>query len=242
MAPNTLTLQSISTWLQSGWKIFTQNRSAGIAYVLPLIVIGLIAEIILLTAGFGLVYFILAGGFLIIAPVLATLYYRIASTSREEEFTVNLKSNSLPVLAIGIITVILYLIWVTDALILYTIYFGLDPVYLNEYLTNTQIRTNVNTFVAYTFLMGMIIATIAYFITVSSIPLALYKRAGFVDAVAFSIKGIGKNFSVMVVWAFILGAIQLFTLIFIIPLSAVVFPVLSYANFAAFLDLSEKQS
>lgn len=67
-------------WLTRGWQDFRQAAFLNMAYAGFFLVIGLVAVLGLHDGGFNLVYFILAGGFLIVVPSLVTVYYYFAGS------------------------------------------------------------------------------------------------------------------------------------------------------------------
>lgn len=245
-----IALSSIGLWLRRGWLDYSKTRLISGLYAALFGVIGLILAYSLIYNGFALVYFILAGGFIITAPALVAGYYRIAYRLSLGERVVigdiltGFRQAPSSIWAIGAIIAAAYLIWVTDALIVYGVYFGIVPVNPLNLIADSQARSDVIEYIATISFMGFILSFIIYLIALLSIPHACLQRAGFVNAIIFSIKGIFSNAIVMAVWALLLGSVMMFTLLFALPLIVLVFPLLTYANFAAYHELLEpgKQS
>lgn len=234
---------SIGKWLRQGLELFNRGRLVSGVYAGVFLLIGLVMALPLLLSGFSLVFFILASGFLIVAPVLAGIYYRFAeklvagATLSWRDILQGVKSSPMAAWVIGLVSFAIYLIWVTDALILYSVYFTLDPITLGDIDTNPGFRDDVLAFIFFVDIMGLVLAFIAYCITVLSIPHAYRQGSGLVDSVVFGIKAIGRNPKVMLTWALLVGAVMMLTLIFLMPFILLVFPVLAYANHAAYQDL-----
>lgn len=240
-----IALSSIGLWLHRGWLDYSKTRFISSLYAALFGVIGIILAYSLIYNGFGLVYFILAGGFIITAPALVAGYYRIAYRLSIGERAVfgdiltGFRQAPPSIWAIGAITAAAYLIWVTDALIVYSVYFGIVPVDPLNLTADSPVGSDVIEYIAAISFMGFILSYIIYLITLLSIPHACLQRAGFVNAIVFSIKAIFSNVIVMTIWALVLGSVMMFTLLFALPLIVLVFPLLTYANFAAYHELLE---
>lgn len=240
--PASVDLHSLARWLGRGWYWFRLNSIASMAFILPFVIIGLVAELWLGAAGYWLIYFILAGGFILLLPVLLAVYYRVHTqvepdqSLRLTDFVGALLSHPGPVWILGIISGALFLIWVTDAVIVYSVYFGFDPV--KEILSERVLEERGLRFFIITGLLGFVISAIVYLVTVVAIPHIICSGGRLVDGIAFSAKSVVRNLPVMVLWALLLGTTILLVLLFALPLALVLLPLLSYANYACYLEMS----
>jgi uncharacterized membrane protein len=241
--PGKLEFAAIPRWLGQGWADFSNASLPSIAYAAIFCVIGAIALLVLLKAGLGLLFFVLAGGFMMTAPLLITGYFRVAQLLREgkeprfDDILGAFRRAPGPVWVLGLAAAGMYLIWVTDALIIYSVYFDLkQPVVMSEFATNPGVRGNVAAFLFFAALLGSILAFIMYTVTVFAVPYAFDRGVGLVDAVVFSVKGVFGNLPVMLAWAAVLAAATFGTLLLAMPLIIVVFPILAYAGFAAYRE------
>lgn len=244
-AENRITLRSIGGWLGQGWDYYRQNPLVSSAYIALFLVPGIIMQMTMMLHGYGLLYYLFAGGFLILSPVLSALYYPLSALSDKGEqasigdFIGVLSRVPKSCWVLTVLMIVLYLIWITDALIIYSFYFKLEPVYLSDYLANPAYRTEVNSFALNISIAGLVIAIIGSCTTVFSLPHAFEARAGFVDSVAFSIKAIFRHFIVILAWGITLSLSQLAALLIFSPLEIVLLPVLAYANLAAYRQIRD---
>lgn len=230
-------------WLSRGWQDFKQAAVLNMAYAAVFLIIGLIAVFGLITEGFSLVYFILAGGFLLVVPGLVTVYYHLAEiihAGQRPSFT-DIKDafHQCPaaVYVIGLVSLVLYLIWITDALIIYSVYFDFVPISLADFEADPVLKADATAFLLFACILGAVLSFIIFCVTAFSIPYALQKQSGLVDAVSFSVKVVSRNPRIMIAWAILLGGLTFFTVMLALPLLLVVLPVLAYANFATYSDM-----
>ncbi|TVO75310.1 DUF2189 domain-containing protein [Sedimenticola selenatireducens] len=230
-------------WLCRGWQDFRRAPVLNMAYAAVFLAIGLIAVLGLITEGFSLVYFILAGGFLLVVPSLVTVYYHLAGiihAGQHPNFAdIKEAFHQCPaaVLVIGLVSLVLYLIWITDALIIYSVYFDFVPISLADFNADPVLKADATAFLIFACILGAVLSFIIFCITVLSIPFALEKKSGLVDAVTFSVKVVSRNPRIMFMWAILLGGLTFFTVLLALPLLLVVLPVLAYANYATYNDM-----
>ncbi|MCW8908168.1 MAG: DUF2189 domain-containing protein [Sedimenticola sp.] len=235
----------IGGWLARGWRDFMQAPLLNMLYATLFLVIGLGAVSGLLLDGFSLVYFILAGGFLIVAPGLVTVYYFLAARIHSGHRPVfsdlgrGLRESPVSVIVIGLVSLVLYLIWITDALIIYSVYFDFVPMALFSTLDDPVLKQDVRAFLLFAGILGFVLSFIIFCVTVFSVPYALEERCGLVDAVSFSVQAVSRNRRVMLSWALVLAGMTFGTVLLALPLLVLVLPLLAYANHAAYKDMRQ---
>ena len=240
-----LKLSDLGKWLRQGWAMFIASSRISMVYAAIPFIFGTALQAGLAGRGYGLVYFLFATGFLIVAPIFSILYYQIADVLGQGgkpgwgEFITTIRRTPLSVWAVGMVLAALYLIWITDALIIYSVYFSFDPIAFQEYFSNGQVSGDAASFVFYVTVLGLVLSFVTFVIAAFSIPHGFHAGAGFVNAVVFSVSNIFRNFNVLMTWACILAIAQAFTLLVFMPLGLLTFPVLAFANAAAYRQLRE---
>jgi uncharacterized membrane protein len=239
-----LSLRDAASWLQQGVDQFRQSWAASIAYAALFVLPGLAAEHWLADRGYWAFFFILCGGFMLLAPVLLAGYYPLSQQLRQQE-TITLPSvprsfARLPLViwVIGILQLVLFLVWVTDALMIYGVYFDFSP--YPQFLTDPAIQAARQDFLLYITLLGMVLAFATFIITALSTPHIVVAGAGVVAAISFSVRQIAGNLLLMSLWALALGAVLFATLLFAMPLALLLMPVLSYANMACYREIAAR--
>lgn len=235
---------TVRRWLAAGWRDYRATAAISSAFSLIFVLFGALALWALLRRDLGLLVFPLFGGFVVVAPILVTGYQRAARLLRQgrrPRFADLLLGISEGTPGIWFLTFLLglgYLIWVTDALIIYGMYFGRRSVPFDYALfTDPALRRPLLAYLFYGGLLGLGLAAMSYAVAVFSIPLILHRRLGFVAAVSRSVATVFRHPLLMLRWALTLAVATLFTLVVALPLLAVVLPVLAYASHAAYLAL-----
>lgn len=244
-APETRRLKpaSIAKWLQKGWRDFTEATWVSIAYASVFCVFGAIAAIWLLKEDKGLFFFALAGGFMLLSPVLVTGYYRVSQMLAEgrqpvfDDIVAGFRSSPKGILFIGALVMLMFMLWMVDVMLIYSLMFGKETAALDELASQPGVQGNVAAFVVVASIMGSVLAFIVYTMTAFSIPDIFHRQSGFASAIVTSIKGVFQNLDVMLLWAAVLAVLSFGTLMVALPLIIVLFPILGYASYAAYLDL-----
>jgi uncharacterized membrane protein len=236
---------SVFSWLTRGWIDFLATKWISMGFSFIFIFIGAIGYITLYIYEHTLIIFPFVAGFMLVAPILVTGYQRVARLLRENKTPTFLDlitgiSEATP--GIWFLTIVLfvcYLIWITDALIIYAIYFGIGAVPVDSLLfTDLTLRDQLVSFLMYSSLLGLGMALLGFSISAFSIPLILHQRLNIVNAISQSVRIVFTHLPLMIRWGFTLAATTLLTLILALPLLVIVLPVLAFASYAAYTDLA----
>lgn len=232
----------IRGWLQRGWEDFMETSGMSIAYAAVFCVLGLVAVVVLLQQGLGLMFFALAGGFMFVAPVLATGYYRVACMLRRgevpsgDDLVFGFRNNPPGVWAITLLVAVIFLLWTVNAALFHDYFLGGRGVVFLELLKDAEQTQSAVLYLLVSSAVGSFLALSIYAVTVFSIPHLFHQRGGFGAAIALSLRTFFDNLWVMLVWGAVLAGLTFATLLIALPLIIVVFPILAYASYAAYLD------
>ncbi len=234
----------VKDWLSRGWQDFTRTWLISTMFSSIFLLIALVAYWQLLKLDLGLVLYPFIAGFMIIAPLLVTGFQRVGRMlheGRQPGFIDLLKGVREATPGIFFLTFVLcvcYLIWVTDAVVIYGMYFGVKAVPINaELLSDPVLRESLFSYLMFTGLMGFVIAQMGFMVGAFSIPLIMHQKMNFVDAVFTSVATVWRHKILMFRWALSLAFLMLATLILALPLLVVVLPVTAYASYEAYVDL-----
>ncbi|WJW76534.1 DUF2189 domain-containing protein [Thiohalobacter sp. IOR34] len=182
-----------------------------------------------------------AGGFLLLAPALLDGFFHLAELPERAERPRLRRALSAIVRAPGgiwllrLLCAFLFLIWITDAAILYSMMIGGEALgYGAPWLIRLQ--PAVIGFELWAALMGAVLAGIVFTVTAFSIPLLYEGRAGLVQAVSASVRAVLGNPAASLVWGLLLGATTLVSIL-LLPLLCVTLPVLAYASLALYREV-----
>ncbi len=234
-----LTFTSLFRALGRGWQLFLYTRSLSVSYAMIFAVIGLLILIGIERASFAPMIFPLAGGFMLIGPVLLTGFFSVADrVARCETFGFSdivsgFSKTSSELLAVGFVCTLLFIIWVTDAATLYGFMVGRTPV---SFLVLVSPSNSVLSFLMWSSVLGTVLAFVIFSISAFSVPLLYYRRAGLVRAIYLSVSAVFANLAPSLSWALILS-VTIIGSILIFPLFLLTFPVLAFASHALYREL-----
>ena len=234
-----LTLSSLFRAIRHGWEMFLVTRPLSVSYAMIFAVIGVVILIGIERASFAPMIFPLAGGFMLVGPVLLSGFFAMADRVRRNElcrFSDNVHGfsrTSREMLTIALVCTLLFMIWVADVATVYGFTVGRVPASL---LTLFFPSKNVLSFMIWSSVLGALLAFVIFSISAFSVPLLYYRRAGLVQAIVSSVTAVFANLLPSLLWAVIL-AVTIIGSILIFPLFLLTFPVLAFASHALYREL-----
>lgn len=227
--------------LAAGWHTFRSMPVASIAYASVFALIGLLLLVSLGQLGMSPMALPLMGGFMLVGPALLCGFFELANcpgqgrTARSWDAFAAFRRAPGGLWAVAIFCAFLFLIWMTDAALLYAFMIGGEhQTYQFPWLIDLQ--GHVIAFELWALLMGSVLAFIIFAVSAFSVPLLYERRATFVQAVHASVRAVLKNFLVCICWGLLLSAATLLAIL-VLPLLMVVLPILAYASFSLYRHL-----
>ncbi len=132
--------------------------------------------------------------------------------------------------ALALVCGLLFMIFVTDAAILYAYMIGDVPVWLGELLPASA---SVARFVLWSSVSGAVVAFLLFAVSAFAVPLLCERRASLVEAVVKSVRIVFGNFFTTMVWAVLLS-VTVIASILMLPLLLLTLPWLAYASRALY--------
>lgn len=222
--------------LGEGWRLAAATRRISVAYALiftlggGLIVGGLLVS--------GLTPFVIAaaGAFMLLGPVFLAGFYGIAAAheaGRPADLAALLGGfrRAAPTLWIlALVCALLFMIFITDAAILYSYMIGGTPVWLAELPAEPRA---VGRFLLWGGVSGLFIAFLLFAVSAFAVPLLCERRAGLVGAIVTSVRLVFANFLPAMLWALLLAATIIASSL-LLPLLPLTLPWLAYAGRALY--------
>ncbi|MFT4078149.1 DUF2189 domain-containing protein [Rhodomicrobium sp.] len=232
-------------WLAAGWRDLTAAPQISLVYgavfagIAWLFILGLA-----LSSAIPLIL-PLAGGFLLLGPVLAVGLYEISRRRERGEVTswadisVAVRENGSRLALFGVALLILFIFWMRVAFLLFMLFFGAASYPTAEALVPTLLLTwhGLGLVVVGT-AVGALFAFVAYAISAISVPMLLDRRVDVVTAIIQSVQAVRTNPEAMLLWAaLILGIVVLGCVTLFFGL-VIAFPLVGHATWHAYRELT----
>jgi uncharacterized membrane protein len=224
--------------VRKGWEDFWAQPTHLIFLAIIYPIIGILAARMVFGYRIFPLLFPLASGFALIGPFAAVGLYEM---SRQRERGVDVKwTHALGVLhspsrdgilALGLLLMIVFLVWVAIAQSLYYSLFGYaPPESFNAFVRDVFTTPEGWTLIVVGNAIGFGFAVLVLVTSVVTFPMLLDKDVGAAVAVATSVRAVAKNPLAMALWGlFVAVALVLGSLPFFVGL-AIVVPVLAHAS------------
>jgi uncharacterized membrane protein len=236
MTLSPLTVGGLQRAVADGWRIANATRGISIGYALIFTLGGLAIMGGLLAQGWTPFIIAAAGAFMLIGPVILAGFFGIAQAFEAGEpvgpasIVSGFARASRALWALALVCALLFMIFVTDAAILYAYMVGATPVWLDKLL---PANANVLSFVLWAGVSGLFIALLLYCVAAFSVPLLCERRAGLVEAVVISVRVVFANFLPSIFWAFFLSTVTIGSVL-LLPLLPLTLPWMAYASRAVY--------
>ena len=232
MTLSPLSFGGLQRALADGWRIANATRGVSIGYALIFTLGGLSIMGGLLAQGWTPFIIAAAGAFMLVGPVSLAGFFGIARAFEAGErvgpasIVSGFVRASRALWALALVCALLFMIFVTDAAILYAYMVGATPVWLDKLL---PANANVLSFVRWAGVSGLFVAFLLYCVAAFSVPLLCERRAGLVEAVVLSVRIVFTNFLPSIFWALFLATVTIGSVL-LCPLLPLTLPWMAYAS------------
>ncbi len=198
-------------WLAAAWRDLCASPLIGAAY-------GALAVIssFVLVAGLSMHemhYLILpmAAGFMLLGPLFAVgLYETSRRLERGERPTLAgvigaYRRNGMQIAGIGLVLMLALLAWIRVAFLVFALFFSMEPPAFDQLVERIFFSSQTIPFLVTGTLLGAVIATAVFAISVVSVPMLLDRDTDVFTAMATSIAVVRENARPMAVWAFLIA-------------------------------------
>ncbi|MBM3580764.1 MAG: DUF2189 domain-containing protein [Alphaproteobacteria bacterium] len=222
--PATIRLVSVDAsgrWLAAGWMDVRRAPGVSLGYGAAFAIVSLALAIGLLALDLGSLILPLAGWFVLMAPLLAIVFYdisrRLESGERPSAGAVARASSAgfAQVSAMGAVLMLVFLVWTLLALVLFVLFYGQSPPPLDRFVEEILFSVRGGVF------------------------LALDRPVDVVTAILVSARAVRVNWRVMFGWAALIVLLTGAGFVTLFLGLAVVMPLLGHASWHAYRDVIE---
>lgn len=202
-------------WLSLAAKDFMHKPMVSLFHGSAFTLAAIVIVVGLSVQGYTSIILALAGGFLIVGPMLAVGLYeksRLIEAGERVHFGELLKASfksPVGLAYVGILLMVIYLFWVRLAMIIFALFFGLGgfpPV--NEFLGNLLLTGEGVSMLVVGTISGGVLAAGTFMATAVSVPMLMDRRCDTFSAVATSIRAVVQNPAPMALWATLIAGIM----------------------------------
>ena len=233
--PGRITLHDLTASLQMGWQFFRLIPLPSVIYASLATLIGLLLLIAIGRLGVSPMSIPLIGGFMLVAPVMLSGFFQmflIAKQGRKPNLSTPFAAffhSPLSIWMIAIFCAFVFLIWITDAAVLYSFTIGgFELPYQPPWLL--RFEQEILAFWFWSALMGSVLALIIFCVSAFSVPLIFEGRGTLVQTVHASVRAVLHNLIPCLAWAVLLALSMLFSIL-LLPCLLLILPVMAYASF-----------
>lgn len=243
VAIHRVTVDRSSRWLAAGWRDLVRAPGVSLTYGLAFVAVSYALSFGLVHVGLGSLVLPLAGGFMLVAPLLVVGLYDVSRRlERGDPVSFFLACRSCRdcagrIGAMGVVLMLFLFAWVLIALALFALIFNQTPPSLETFFEDLVFSSEGALLLIVGTVLGAGLASGIFAISAVSIPMLLDREVDVVTAIVVSISTVTANGPVMFGWAAMIGVISFFGLATFYLGLAVALPLLAYATWHAYRDL-----
>jgi uncharacterized membrane protein len=218
--------------LLSGWRMANATRAVSFFYAALFVALGAVIIGVLLARGWTPFVLAAAGAFMLVGPAVIAGFFGIADAFEAGQpvglgaIYAGFSGASRALWALVLVCGLLFMIFVTDAAILYAYMVGGEPVWLSGLIPASG---GVIRFAVAAAFSGLVVALLLYCVSAFAVPLLSARRCGLVAAVSTSFRVVFAAPVAALAWAFLLAALIIASAL-LLPLLPLTLPWLAYAS------------
>ncbi len=233
-------------WLAAGWRDLWRTPAVSLGYGLAFAIVSAGLTVGLWSAGLQSLILALAGGFMLIGPLLAVGLYRISKkleTGEVATFSDIMASKRECMTRLGFFGVILllvFMVWMQLAFLLFMLFSGgqgLPPP--EEFVHMLLFTSNGLGLLVVGSAVGAALALFVFTISAVSVPLLMERDVDVVTAISTSANAVIHNPQALLLWAALVAGFMVLGILTLFAGLILAFPLVGHATWHAYRALVE---
>lgn len=231
-------------WLAAGWSDLLAMPHVSLTYGAVFAVLAIGFWFGLARVGWQSLMLALAGGFLLIGPVLAVGLYE---ASRRRQMNMQVRLGDVFVAGfrapgqlslLGLALLLIYMAWVETALLMFMLFFSDAPFPpIEEFVPRLLFSWQGVTLLTVGTIEGAVLAALVYSISVVSAPMLMERPVGVATAILASVRTVWANPKPMALWATLIAGFVAVGLATLCLGLIVIFPLIGHATWHAYREI-----
>lgn len=230
-------------WLAAAWADIKRSPAASLAPGLVCAAASYVLAVLVFLDGRYAAMLPLLGGFMFVAPLIAVGLYEI-SRRHETGAPVNVfmaiagfRRNPTQIALMGLVLMLFLLAWVRLALLVFALFFGLNPPPLGSFFTSVLFDPSNLPFLILSNAVGAGLAGFVFMISAISLPMLVDRDVDVVTAITTSWRACTANPRAMIGWAALIVLITGLGIVTFFLGLIVALPLIGHATWHAYRDL-----
>jgi uncharacterized membrane protein len=228
-------------WLQRGAADFRRARTTSLAYGALVAMFG----VVLLALAWNATYLVpaLIGGFLLVAPFLAMVFYALSRQIERGESIDPVgaffawRRNAASIALFGLMLALALITWERLAAIVFALFYGGQVSDIGTLVTDILFSGRYTQLLIAYFGVGGLVAASVFAFSVVTAPLLLDREVDVITAAVTSIRCCLRNPLAMLVWAALIAVLTAVGFATFMIGLLIVFPIIGHATWHAYRDL-----
>lgn len=241
---NRVDLEAPWRWLNAGWADLERMPRISLTYGAVFTAAALLLLVGLANAGLQAMILALAGGFLLIGPILAVGLYegssRLAAgepVTAGEIFRAGLQSPGQLAL-FGLALLLIYLVWVETAFLMFMLFYGgqaFPP--LEAFIPSLLFTWHGLGLLIIGTIEGAVLAALVFSVSMVSVPMLMARRVGVATAVLTSVHAVQLNYKPAILWGVLIAALMALGVVTFFLGLVIIFPLIGHATWHAYREI-----
>lgn len=236
-------------WLLLGWRDLFRAPLSSLCYGMAVFLVSWVVLLAIFRLEYDYILFPALSGFMIIGPLLAIgMYEKSRRLAAGEKVTLTSvffvhPTSGGQLLYTGVLLCVLMMLWMRSAVLLYGLFFGMQPFSGIENIHETIFLTpRGNALLIVGALVGGLFAAFSFAISVFAVPMQLAERTDALTAMGTSMALVWNNLKTMFVWGFIVFSLFLIGVATAFTGFIIIFPLLGHATWHAYLAVRQPEA